>query len=31
MQLRDYQQECIDTLESRPPGRYLVQMARWRC
>lgn len=27
MQLRDYQQECIDTLESRPPGRYLVQMA----
>lgn len=27
MQLRDYQQECINTLESRPPGRYLVQMA----
>lgn len=27
MQLRAYQQECIDTLESKPPGRYLVQMA----
>lgn len=27
MQLRDYQQECIDILEQKPPGRYLVQMA----
>ena len=27
MQLRDYQQECIDAITSRPPGRYLVQMA----
>lgn len=27
MQLRDYQQECIDTIESMPPGSYLCQMA----
>lgn len=27
MKLRDYQQECIDILESKPSGRYLVQMA----
>lgn len=27
MQLRDYQKECIEMLESKPPGRYLVQMA----
>lgn len=27
MILRDYQQECIDILESKPSGRYLVQMA----
>lgn len=27
MKLRDYQKECIDTLESKPSGRYLVQMA----
>lgn len=26
MQLRDYQQECISTIESKPPGSYLVQM-----
>lgn len=25
-QLRDYQQECISIIESRPPGSYLVQM-----
>lgn len=27
MQLRPYQQECIDILEHKPDGRYLVQMA----
>lgn len=27
MQLRDYQQEAIDTIQRQPPGRYLVQMA----
>lgn len=27
MKLRDYQSECIDIIESKPPGRYLVQMA----
>lgn len=26
MQLRDYQQECIRTIESKPPGSYLIQM-----
>lgn len=26
MQLRDYQQECISIIESKPPGSYLVQM-----
>jgi superfamily II DNA or RNA helicase len=25
--LRPYQQECIDTIQSQPPGNYLVQMA----
>lgn len=27
MELRPYQRECIDTIESQPPGAYLVQMA----
>lgn len=27
MQLRDYQQECIDIIEQKQPGAYLVQMA----
>lgn len=27
MQLREYQQECIDTITAQPPGAYLVQMA----
>ena len=27
MELRPYQQECIDTIESQPPGAYLCQMA----
>lgn len=27
MELRDYQQECIQTIEAQPPGAYLVQMA----
>ena len=27
MKLRDYQQECVDKIESMPPGAYLVQMA----
>lgn len=26
MQLRDYQQQCISIIESKPPGSYLVQM-----
>ena len=25
--LRDYQQECIDTIAKQPPGRYLCQLA----
>lgn len=25
--LRDYQQECIDIIQSKPPGSYLIQMA----
>lgn len=25
--LRDYQKECIDTIQSEPPGAYLIQMA----
>lgn len=27
LQLRDYQQECISIIESKPPGSYLIQMA----
>ena len=27
MELRPYQQECIDTIEAQPPGAYLCQMA----
>ena len=27
IKLRDYQQECIDILSDKGPGRYLVQMA----
>ena len=27
IQLRDYQRECIDTIEAQMPGAYLVQMA----
>ena len=27
MQLRPYQQQCIDTIEGQPSGSYLVQMA----
>ena len=27
MELREYQQECIRTIEDQPPGAYLVQMA----
>ncbi|MDE7389629.1 MAG: DEAD/DEAH box helicase [Lachnospiraceae bacterium] len=27
LNLRDYQQECIDTIIRKPPGRYLIQMA----
>ena len=27
MELRDYQKECISTIESQSPGAYLVQMA----
>lgn len=26
MQLRDYQKECIEKIQSMPPGSYLVQM-----
>ena len=26
-ELRDYQKECIATIEAQPPGSYLVQMA----
>lgn len=27
MDLRPYQQQCIDTIEAQPPGAYLAQMA----
>ena len=27
MNLRDYQTECIDIIQSKAPGRYLIQMA----
>lgn len=27
MELRDYQRECIATIEAQPPGAYLCQMA----
>ena len=27
MKLRDYQIDCIDTIEAQPPGAYLAQMA----
>lgn len=27
LQLRDYQRECVEKIESMPPGRYLIQMA----
>ena len=27
MELRPYQQECLDTIAAQPPGAYLVQMA----
>lgn len=27
MELRPYQQECINTVQQQPPGAYLVQMA----
>ena len=27
MELRQYQQDCIATIEAQPPGSYLVQMA----
>ena len=27
MELRPYQQDCIDVIEAQPPGAYLVQMA----
>lgn len=27
MELRDYQRDCIQTIEDQPPGAYLVQMA----
>lgn len=27
MELRDYQRECISTIEAQPPGAYLCQMA----
>lgn len=27
MELRPYQNECIETIEGQPPGAYLVQMA----
>ena len=26
MQLRPYQQECIDVIQKQPPGSYLVQL-----
>lgn len=27
LKLRDYQQACIDLIEAKPPGSYLIQMA----
>lgn len=27
MELRDYQKECIETIQAQPPGAYLIQMA----
>lgn len=27
MELRAYQRDCINTIEARPPGAYLCQMA----
>ena len=27
MELRPYQQECIDAILAQPPGSYLAQMA----
>lgn len=27
IKLREYQSECIDILENKGPGHYLVQMA----
>ena len=27
MKLRDYQIDCIDTIDAQPPGAYLAQMA----
>lgn len=27
MELRNYQKDCIDTIEAQPPGNYLCQMA----
>lgn len=27
MELRDYEKECIQTVENQPPGAYLIQMA----
>ena len=27
LKLRDYQQDCIDIIQSKPPGSYLIQMA----
>lgn len=27
MKIRDYQQECVDLIDSLPPGAYLAQMA----
>lgn len=27
IELRDYQQECVDVIDALPPGRYIVRMA----
>lgn len=27
MELRPYQQECVDAIQAQPPGAYLIQMA----
>lgn len=27
IQLRDYQKECIETIQAQKPGSYLIQMA----